>query len=163
MPHTEPHSPRQTSQPSGQKDRLSAAPDTLFVYGSLQFPEVLFALIDRVPAHTPAQAAGWRVAELPGRVYPGLVSGPTTAPGYLLTGLTAEEWRVLDAFEDPVYDLRRLDLVDGRHGWSYTCNFGAEVLETNWSAETFARDHLPAYIERCTAWRHRHEAKNQAS
>jgi gamma-glutamylcyclotransferase (GGCT)/AIG2-like uncharacterized protein YtfP len=138
-------------------------PEALFVYGSLQFPDVLFALIDRVPDHDPATVEGWRVAPLPERVYPGLVPDETTAHGYLLTGLTPEEWRVLDAFEDPVYGLKRLDLVDGRHGWAYVCNPEATVEPGTWSAEEFEQQHLPAYVERCAAWRQRHEDAEQAS
>src|SRR4051794_21133301 len=99
MPHIAPRSPQPNSQASGRPDRLSVDPEALFVYGSLQFPEVLFALIDRVPAHSPASAEGWRVAGLPGRVYPGLITGESTASGYLLTGLSPAEWRILDAFE----------------------------------------------------------------
>ncbi|WP_233510031.1 gamma-glutamylcyclotransferase family protein [Actinomadura craniellae] len=134
-------------------------PDALFVYGTLQFPEVLHALIDRVPAHTPAQAPGWRVTALPERVYPGLVPGQQTAAGYLLTGLSPEEWRVLDAFEDPVYELRRLHLTDNRHGWAYVCNPEADTLDEDWSLEIFTAQHLPAYVDRCAAWRQRHEAR----
>jgi gamma-glutamylcyclotransferase (GGCT)/AIG2-like uncharacterized protein YtfP len=102
------------------------------------------------------------VTALFGRVYPGLVPGDTTARGHLLTGLTADEWRVLDAFEDPVYDLTKVDLGDGRHGWTYACNPDATVEDHDWSAEHFQQQHLTAYIERCTAWRQRHEAQ-QAS
>ncbi|GLZ12392.1 hypothetical protein Acsp04_26270 [Actinomadura sp. NBRC 104425] len=163
MPRTGTHSPRPTSPGSGRTDRLSVDPEALFVYGSLQFPEVLFALIDRVPDHNPAAAAGWRVATLPGEVYPGLVPGESIARGYLLTGLTADEWQLLDAFENPLYDLKRLDLVDGRHGWAYVCNPTAEVGDDDWSAERFQAQHLPAYIERCAAWRRRYEQQEQAS
>ncbi|WP_352231338.1 gamma-glutamylcyclotransferase family protein [Actinomadura sp. NBRC 104412] len=88
MPHTADPSPRPTSPNSGRPDRLSVDPEALFVYGSLQFPEVLFTLIDRVPDHEPATAEGWRVVTLPERVYPGLIPGQDTARGYLLTGLT---------------------------------------------------------------------------
>ncbi|TYC18764.1 gamma-glutamylcyclotransferase [Actinomadura syzygii] len=163
MPHTEPRSPQLNSRPSGQQDRLSVDPEALFVYGSLQFPEVLFALIDRVPDHEPAAAKGWRVATLPERVYPGLIPADDTALGHLLTGLTPDEWRVLDAFEDPVYELVRIDLVDGRHGWTYACATATDVGPDDWSAEAFEAEHLPAYVERCAAWRRRHEANQQAS
>src|SRR6266536_1417625 len=137
MPHTDSHSPRPNSPSSGRPDRLSVDPEALFVYGSLQFPEVLFALIDRVPDHEPAAAEGWRVTTLPERVYPGLVPGTRTAHGYLLTGLTRKEWEVLDAFEDPVYELKRVDLTNGRHGWTYACNPGAEVGPDDWYAKDF--------------------------
>ncbi|MBW8487671.1 hypothetical protein [Actinomadura parmotrematis] len=76
-------------------------------------PEALF---DRAPDHEPAAAEGRRVATLPGRVYPSL------APGYFLTGLTPEEWRILEAFET---------------------------------------QHLSTYVQRCTAWRQRHQANEQ--
>src|SRR4051812_46856021 len=102
MPHTEPRSPRPTSPNSGRPDRLSVDPEALFVYGSLQFPDVLFTLIDRVPDHSAAAARGWRVTALPGRVCPGLGAGEGTARGCLIGGLSTEEWRTLDAFEDPV-------------------------------------------------------------
>ncbi|WP_344586138.1 gamma-glutamylcyclotransferase family protein [Actinomadura vinacea] len=137
-------------------------PEALFVYGSLQFPEVLFALIDRVPDHRLATAEGWRVAALPNEVYPGLVPGETIACGYLLTGLAPEEWRLLDAFENPLYELKRVELTDGAHGWAYACT-PEEVEPHDWSAEDFEAQHLPAYIERCTAWRRRYEAREQVS
>jgi gamma-glutamylcyclotransferase (GGCT)/AIG2-like uncharacterized protein YtfP len=137
-------------------------PEALFVYGSLQFPEVLFTLIDRVPDHQPATAEGWRVAALPGQVYPGLVEGETTARGYLLTDLTPSEWRVVDAFEDPLYELKRVELVDGGHGWAYACK-PDDVEPDDWSAEEFEAQHLPAYVERCAAWRRRYEAQEQVS
>ncbi|MFI0357190.1 hypothetical protein [Actinomadura sp. 9N407] len=41
-----------------------------------------------------------------------------TACGYLLTGLTPGEWRVVDAFENPLYDLERIELLDRGHGWA---------------------------------------------
>lgn len=159
MPHTAPRSPQPASPGSGRKDRLSVSPEALFVYGSLQFPEVLLALIDRVPDHNPAQTHGWRITALPEQVYPGLVPGETTVSGYLLTGLAPEEWRVLDAFEGPLYELRRIDLLDGRHGWTYVCNPEADILDEDWSPEEFQARHLPAFIERCAAWRRRHEAE----
>ncbi|WP_433476772.1 gamma-glutamylcyclotransferase family protein [Spirillospora sp. CA-142024] len=161
MPHIEPRSPQPTSSPSGERERLSAGPEALFVYGSLRFPEVLFALIDRVPDREPAAAEGWRVATLPERVYPGLVPGSTTARGFLLTGLTLQEWRVLDAFEDSEYQLLPIDLADGRHGWTYVCDQGVEVGPDDWSAEDFEAHHLPAFVVRCEAWRRRYETSEQ--
>lgn len=162
MPHTGNHSPQPTSPTSGQRDCRSVDREALFVYGSLQFPDVLLALIDRVPDHEPAAAEGWRVATLPERVYPALVSGQATARGFLLTGLTPEEWRLLDAFEGPIYELRRIDLTDGRHGWAYVYNTEAEVGADDWSPEEFETRHLPAYVKRCAAWRQRYENRSEA-
>lgn len=125
----------------------------LFVYGTLRFPEVLRALLGRVPGHRPAAANGWRVAGLPGRVYPGLVPGDGMAHGHLITGLTPNEWRTLDAFEGPQYELKRLALTQGGHAWAYVWTPVTEVEPDDWSPEDFGKRHLPAYVERCAAWR----------
>ncbi|PRX92140.1 gamma-glutamylcyclotransferase family protein [Allonocardiopsis opalescens] len=135
-------------------DRPAARPDTLFAYGTLRFPAVLRALLDRVPAHEPARVAGWRALALPGRVYPVLAAGGGTAEGLLLHGLTPPEWRVVDAFEDAdLYDLRRLTTTDGRHGWCYVSLPGVVAGPEAWSAERFAAVHLPGYVEHCAQWR----------
>ncbi|MGI8329874.1 gamma-glutamylcyclotransferase family protein [Actinomadura scrupuli] len=134
-------------------DRLTAAPQALFAYGTLQFPEVLHALIGRMPEHRPAAVDGWRVAGLPGRDYPGLVPGPARAAGLLLRGLSDAEWRVLDAFEDEWYDLRELILTDGGTAWCYTCPSGYRVSELDWTAEVFSRASLGGFVESSAAWR----------
>ncbi|WP_307873697.1 MULTISPECIES: gamma-glutamylcyclotransferase family protein [unclassified Frankia] len=139
--------------------RVSADPAPLFVYGSLLVPDVLRVLIDRDPTREHAQAHGWRVITLPERVYPALIPEPqATAAGHLLTGLTPTEWETLDAFEADIYTLDRLALTDGGHGWAYTCTDSPELADqATWSPDGFAREHLTAYVERCTAWRTRYE------
>jgi gamma-glutamylcyclotransferase (GGCT)/AIG2-like uncharacterized protein YtfP len=130
----------------------------LFVYGSLLFPEVMRVLIGRVPATTPAALAGWRIAALPGRVYPALVPAEALAKGQLVIDLTPKEWQTLDAFEDPVYDLRRLTLTDGRDAWAYVCPDHTDASPHDWDIHTFERDHLTDYLKRCASWRQRHES-----
>ena len=162
MSYTDPYPPRQDAQPAVPEDRLAVRPDVLFAYGSLQFPEVLLALFERVPAHSPAQAPGWKTTTLPNRVYPGLVPAIASASGYLLTDLSPHEWRLLDAFEDPSYDLCPLDLTGGRRGWAYVCALGAETLPEPWSPDEFARFHLQDYVNRCTTWRQRYQERGPA-
>jgi len=158
MPRTVTHSPQPTLRPFGRLDRLSVDPEALFVYGSLLFPEVLQAVLRRVPDRTDAAAAGWHVVALAGRRYPGLVPGDGQANGMLITGLTADDWRVLDAFEDDVYELRQLTLTDARHGWAYICpNEQEEALTNGWDIERFAAEHLAEYVEACAAWRCRYD------
>ncbi len=122
------------------------------------FPEVMRVLLGRVPASSPASVAGWRVAALPGRVYPALVAGEAIAKGQLMTDLTPAEWRLLDAFEDDVYELYRLTLTDGRCGWAYVSNH-TDAAPHDWDTDTFERDHLADYLKRCAAWRHRYETQ----
>jgi gamma-glutamylcyclotransferase (GGCT)/AIG2-like uncharacterized protein YtfP len=140
--------------PPLQTGRLSAKPETLFVYGTLMFPEILRVLIGRVPESTTATAAGWRVAALPGRIYPALVPGDATAQGRLLTGIAPGEWQVIDAFEDPMYDLRRLTLTTGQKSWTYAATDPALALPYAWDMAAFTAQ-LPAYLTRIETWRAR--------
>jgi gamma-glutamylcyclotransferase (GGCT)/AIG2-like uncharacterized protein YtfP len=127
----------------------------LFVYGTLQFPEVLLAVIGRVPDMAPATVRGWRAAALPGRVYPGLVPGATadsTAPGQVLVGLTAGEWALLDHFEGDAYDRRELALDGGGRAWAYLWDDVDGVAAHDWDAARFAAEHLSRYLDGCAGW-----------
>lgn len=122
------------------------------------FPEVLEALLDRVPHRSPVTVESWRTAALPGRVYPALVRAPgRRADGMLLTGLTTGDWTVLDAYEDDLYDLAHLDLREGGQAWTYVAPDGGPALDEDWSAAEFA-GHLDRYVANCRAWRVRYEA-----
>lgn len=136
------------------RPRHAPEPRPLFVYGTLRSPDVLVALIDRMPDHEPARVHGWRAAALPERVYPALVpeAGRTT-DGLLLTGLTAGEWLVLDAYEGPGYELRRLGLDGGRQGWTYVCGPDVPVLDHDWSYDLFEARHRAWFVADCAGWR----------
>jgi gamma-glutamylcyclotransferase (GGCT)/AIG2-like uncharacterized protein YtfP len=132
------------------QDRLSKHPDVLFCYGTLQFDAVLQALLGRVPQKSPASAPGYRAATLEGRVYPGLVAGTSAdvASGLVLTDLSNKEWRILDAFEDSRYELRKVSLSNGGSGWAYVWP-GDDVKADDWDAARFEAQHLSAYAARC--------------
>lgn len=124
----------------------------LFVYGTLLFPEVLAALLDRVPAREPATATGWRVAALPGRIYPGLVPDRHgVANGLVINGLSPPECRLLDAYETRDNQLTVVGLTDGRSCPSYV--WCAEVLPHDWNPHGFETDHLADWVEHCAHWR----------
>lgn len=135
---------------SRRLDRFSTGPKVLFCYGTLQFVDVLKALLGRIPQRTPASVPGYRAAALEGRVYPGLVihAFGGKASGVVLTDLSNEEWRILDAFEDEQYDLREVALSTGARGWAYIWP-GGEVRAEDWDADEFQARHLSAYAERC--------------
>jgi gamma-glutamylcyclotransferase (GGCT)/AIG2-like uncharacterized protein YtfP len=152
MPRTATHSPRVNSNGFGLRGRLSGAPEALFAYGSLLFPEVQQALLGRAPRTTLASADGWRVAALPGRVYPALVPSTRLVTGALLLDLTVDEWEIIDAFEDAVYELREISLKGDKRGWAYVCDEKTTVLPTDWDAKIFAEQHLPRYAESCKSW-----------
>jgi gamma-glutamylcyclotransferase (GGCT)/AIG2-like uncharacterized protein YtfP len=132
---------------------IPGLPADLFAYGTLRFPDVLEALLGRVPEHSPAIAPGWRVAALDERVYPVLVPGEGAAGGILISGLTAGEWGVIDAYEDDFYELERLTLVDGRQGWAYLTRDRTAALPVDWSPGDFTTRHLGAFAGECRVWR----------
>lgn len=142
--------PTPVPETSGRRDRLAQGPDVLFCYGTLQFDDVLKALLGRIPQRTPASAPGYRVAALTGRVYPGLVVRTLggSAPGVVLTDLSNDEWRILDRFEDEQYDLREVTLSSGATGWAYVWP-GGDVRLEDWDAAEFEARHLSAYAARC--------------
>jgi hypothetical protein len=125
----------------------------LFVYGTLLFPEVQRALLLRVPTRRPATAAGWRVAALEGRIYPGLVAADGSASGALLLDLTPSEWRVIDAFEDDEYELRPIVVDTATNARAYVPAPGLRPTAAGWDRQDFARTELAAYALRCAAWR----------
>ncbi|GAB3280827.1 hypothetical protein GCM10027589_07910 [Actinocorallia lasiicapitis] len=120
----------------------------VFAYGTLRFPDVLSALLGRVPEMSPASVAGWRVAALPGRVYPGLVAAPgSLACGDVLTGLSDGELDLLHAYEDVEYATAVLELTDGRSALAYL--WKGEALPADWD---FAAFDLAAYLPGCVSW-----------
>lgn len=90
----------------------------LFVYGTLQDPDLLALVLGRAvdPRNVLAAVApGHRAVCLPGRTYPGLRRTPgAAAAGQLLLGLSRSELKLLDAFEGDEYRRDVLPvIVDG--------------------------------------------------
>ncbi|MEU6559168.1 gamma-glutamylcyclotransferase family protein [Nocardia nova] len=142
-------------KPAPQQRR--ARPDDpgpdLFAYGTLQFGPVLDVLLGRTPEMDVAVARGWRVATLPQRLYPGLVAQPgRMAGGVVLRGLTAADWRIIEAFEDPEYDLRPIELI-GIDEPVRTFVWSSAVTGNDWLPEVFVSDHLDRYVDRAAQWR----------
>ncbi|MEU4705839.1 gamma-glutamylcyclotransferase family protein [Nocardia salmonicida] len=126
----------------------------LFAYGTLQLPEVVEALIGRVPATHAGELPGWVAAPLPKRMYPGLVREPQSSTlGLVVTGLSPTEWMLLDRFEDTDYALERVTLTNGSDAWVYAWRRDTEPGV--WDLSEFRSEHLTEYLERCMAWRRR--------
>lgn len=109
---------------------------------------------------TPTTVTGWKVTALADVVYPGLLPGGGTAIGHLLTDLGREDWAVIDAFEDPLYDLTAVNSADDAIAWAYTCSSTSTApVAGGWTAHNFVTLHLAAYVERCEAWLARYRAR----
>lgn len=79
----------------------------LFIYGTLQDPDILAAALGRqveAQALQPASAPNYRAVVFPGRVYPALVAATgATAPGHVLHALNEADMAALDGFEGEEY------------------------------------------------------------
>ncbi len=147
-------------------------PPGLFAYGTLTLDPVISALLDRVPPSRSVRAPGWRAAGLPGLPYPGLVpqrsempsaaGGGSGAPGRLYLDLGARDWAILDAFENPEYEIGLVTLEHGDKALAYTWPDVAEseggqgkALGTTWTIDWAVEDKqgMALYLERCVGWR----------
>lgn len=133
----------------------------LFAYGTLMIDEVIKTLLDRVPNRERTTAEGWRVAQLVGRLYPGLVGqSRSVASGTVYTDLTADEWILLDTFEDPSYTLNSIALTTGGIAYTYVWpEWPAEVHTGDWKISGLTATAIETYLIRCEAWRKTYEAK----
>ncbi len=138
---------------TGRLSTLAPEAAELFVYGTLQFGPIMQELLGRMPETDVAVARDLRVAALPQRVYPGLVDeSGRMAGGLVLSGLTVDDWRILDAFEDDEYELRLVELVRREQPVpAYVWTAG--TARADWLPEQFAADHLPGYVTKCSDWR----------
>lgn len=135
---------------------------SLFAYGTLQFPEILRILLGRMPAARSASLAGWRAAALAGRGYPGLVPGTGTVTGVVLSGLTAGEIQIVDAYESGPYELRPVMMSDGATAWTYVWTDPADVLACDWSKAQFADEEMTSFLALCRGWRESYELPGSA-
>lgn len=125
----------------------------LFAYGTLMFPDVIAAVIGRVPVAQPASASGFERREVAGQCYPGLVRSlrENTVSGLLYEGLTTREWAELNAYEGEFYELTEIRVSrDGREeaALAYLVPESRRSLlgDAHWDPETFRRLRLASYV-----------------
>ncbi len=85
----------------------------LFAYGTLMFPEIIEAVVGRVPDQRPAIIEGHRRLVVAGELFPALIvneEGDDTVEGVIYSNISPKEWDDLIAFEDPFYKLERVDV-----------------------------------------------------
>lgn len=133
----------------------------LFAYGTLIFPEVVRALLERTPSHAPARLPSHARFAVRGRSYPGLVptEGRATA-GVLWMGIDPAELALVDRYESDLYERRSVTVLpDGggapREAVVYVVpERHRELLaDRDWDPERFAREHLEATVAHCTHFR----------
>lgn len=129
----------------------------LFVYGTLMFPDVLLALLGRVPDALAWTIPGWRRVTLRDRAFPGLVPGEDhdSTDGLLLLGITDAERRLLRDYEGPMYELAVMGGgPNGTEVASYICvDEDLTRGQPVWLPQSLSRESLAEYLERIRAWK----------
>ncbi|KUI56066.1 AIG2-like protein [Cytospora mali] len=136
----------------------SGSTPALFAYGSLLVDAVISTLIDRVPEYEVTTAPGYRVAHLPDKPYPGLVRDESAeAPGRIYRGLSIHEWAILDAWENPVYEVQVVALSGEENALAYV--WTADLLKAApiWTTASMTSTILDDYLKRTKAWREGYE------
>jgi gamma-glutamylcyclotransferase (GGCT)/AIG2-like uncharacterized protein YtfP len=125
----------------------------LFVYGTLQDPDVLGAVLGRpvdISRLRQATAPGYRAVFYPGRVYPALVGAPdAAAAGLLIEDLSPLDLAVLDAFEGEEYrrDAIAVSLAGQQHqAGTYLPTMPIAATSPGWSLAAWTSLHKPAVL-----------------
>lgn len=104
------NSPLALSHESGRARRV-------FVYGTLQFPDVAEVVTGRCLEGEPARLDGFARYQVRGEPFPGIVPAEgATVPGLVYDGIDAAAWDRIDDFEGALYrrePVRVVRLSDG--------------------------------------------------
>ena len=127
-----------------------------FVYGSLMAPEVLSALLGRVPSRAAACVRGFHRYRIRDRVYPAIARcEESSVDGHLLSGMTPRELAVLDWFEDEAYVMTpvRAELADGAAAETIAYAYeDTRDLHGTWDYDAFRNAHLDEFVVMCAAF-----------
>jgi gamma-glutamylcyclotransferase (GGCT)/AIG2-like uncharacterized protein YtfP len=135
------------------------SPVQLFVYGTLQLPDVLQAVVGARWHGRAALLEGYARYRVDGKPYPAIVSEAAASVSGLLYGdVGALELELLDRYEGELYERRTLSV---RAGGSTLSAVGyvlgdrhRSLLSTEqWELAAFERDHLADYLERISVTR----------
>ena|SRR5688572_14416044 len=134
----------------------TAQPQYLFVYGTLMVPEVLHAVLGRVPARLEATLEGYRRHALEGECYPAITKDPNArVHGQLLGGLSHEESATLDAYEGDAYTRTTVELAVNGQRLTADCYVWRDpalprLSDDDWNLETFISTDLVRFLRALT-------------
>lgn len=135
--------------------------ENLFAYGTLMLDPVIRTLIDRVPNYDEATLSDWATVKIPSVIYPGLLPHVGQSSfGRHYSGITVEEWKVLDAFENPEYTLERVVLDTDTTALAYVWPHPA--TSEPWLVADLTASALAGYLATCRRWRDRYSAPDSA-
>ena len=127
--------------------------DHLFVYGTLQLPDVMHAVTRLRPAPHPAVLSGFARFTLRGEVYPSVVPSPgARTEGMLYRDLDAATFDILDRFEGQEYERHQLSVsvhAETVQAWTYALRppLRDRLSDEPWSLDEFVVEGLQTFLD----------------
>lgn len=78
-------------------------------------------------------------------------------------GLTSKEWAILDAFENPLYEVQAVMLEDGRKALAYVWTVDLLQGAAGWTTDSMTSLVLQDYLDRTRAWRKGYDEQAEPS
>lgn len=120
----------------------------LFVYGTLKYPEIVFALTGKVTDYSDVTLNGYKIVSLKNKPYPGLVISSDNAVVGKLIDINEESYAVISAWEDIEYTPIEVTANVGSdqvRAITFLHTVKAEQLSKDWNEEYFRNKHLKDY------------------
>ena len=129
----------------------------LFVYGTLEIPQVVKKVLGTTLVGEYAELPGFERFLLMNRNYPGIIRNPTTrVDGVLYHGVTPQYFKLLDRYEDKFYERSRVEVETSDSqivtAWAYVVplRYKRELSNKSWNREEFTRAQLKRFLNvRC--------------
>lgn len=122
----------------------------LFVYGTLTFPEVVFALVGKNFKSKPAQLTDYFVVSLSGLACPGLIAQKgSVAKGLVLVDVDKKSLQAIDDWEHEGYVTKQVSvLCEGKKiiATAYVWIHPIDKI-TSWDKDKFRNHSLDRYLE----------------
>lgn len=78
-------------------------------------------------------------------------------------GLSPKDWAILDAFENPLYEVQVVTLEDGRKALAYVWTVDLLTGAAGWTTASMTGNVLVEYVKRTKAWREDYDEQVEAS
>ena len=127
---------------------------SVFTYGTLQFPEVMQAVIGLELKPVAATLTGYQRYKIKERTFPGLIKKQGfVTDGMLYRDLDEDAIQSLDQFEDVMYERCLVEVQVGNEAeqaYVYVTQKEYEdcLLDQEWSLEEFRGKYLKLYLKR---------------
>ena len=126
----------------------------LFTYGSLMYPQVWSQVMNRSHDHERALVRGYARRQLPGEVYPAMITAEpdSVVEGVLYAGMTEAEIARLDGFENEGVDYQRVTVPVETSGavvnaYTYIYMHPARVAPDAWDPGAFEATGLQHFLD----------------